>query len=152
MATTLILACGNSLRADDGAALVLANWLRERWCDPETEIRSQQQWTSELAETISRAELVIFVDASASVAAGEVACVALGPIYESRASLTHQTSPVTLLALAQQLYGKSPIRAYLVTIGGASFRMHEGLSVVVQRAIPSAVDCIRALISVVTIP
>lgn len=152
MARTLILACGNSLRGDDGAALLLANWLRESGCDPETQICSQQQWTPELAEPISHAELVIFVDASASIPAGDVACVPLRPIYKSRESLTHQTSPATLLALAEQLYGKSPGRAYLVTIGGASFRMHEGLSVVVRRAIPRAVDQIRALLSGVTVP
>jgi len=152
MGGRLILACGNPLRADDGAALVLANWLRETPREPETQIYSQPQWTPELAEPISQADLVIFVDASASLPAGEVACVPLQPIYKSSASLTHQTTPALLLALAEQLYEKCPAQAYLVTIGCASFRMRRGLSVTVQRAIPRAVDQVRALLSGVTVP
>jgi hypothetical protein len=37
------------------------------FCDGETEVHSQQQWLPEMAETISKADLVIFVDASREI-------------------------------------------------------------------------------------
>ncbi len=145
MNRTLLLACGNSLRGDDGVAPYLAECLREGALA--AQIHSARQWTPELAEPISRAELVIFLDASASLPPGEIACVAVRPIYKSPSSLTHQTSPASLLALADELYGKVPARAYLLTIGGASFGMREGLSADVQRAVPRAMERIRTLLA-----
>jgi hydrogenase maturation protease len=152
MNRALVLACGNALRGDDAVALHIARCLRDGVCDPDTQIHSHQQWTPELAEPISKAQLVIFVDASASVAPGEIACQRLRPIYKSPASLTHQTSPVTLLSLAEQLYGTHPACAYLLTVGGASFQLTEGLSEPVRRAIPRAIERIKALLSGVTLP
>jgi hydrogenase maturation protease len=145
MSRTLLLACGNSLRGDDGVAPCVADCLRES--DLATQIHSALQWTPELAEPISQAELVIFVDASASLQPGEIACMAVRPIYKSPSSLTHQTSPASLLALAEELYGKVPARAYLLTIGGASFEMGEGLSADVRRAVPRATERIRTLLA-----
>jgi hydrogenase maturation protease len=152
MNRALVLACGNALRGDDGVAMHIASCLRNGLCDPDTYIHSEHQWTPELAEPISKAELVIFLDASASVEPGRIACQALQPIYKSSGSLTHQTSPATLLALAETLYGAYPARAYLLTVGGASFEMAEGLSEPVRRAIPQAIERIKALLSGVTLP
>ena len=63
MIRALILTCSNSSRGDDGVGLQIAHSLAIGICDPDTEFYSQQQWTPELAEAISRADLVIFVDA-----------------------------------------------------------------------------------------
>lgn len=70
MSHTIILACGNPLRGDDGIALHIACRLQDGYCDPKTEIRCAQQWTPELAERISKADLAIFVDESATAHAG----------------------------------------------------------------------------------
>jgi len=147
----LVLACGNSLRGDDGVAPHIANCLGNGLCDPETRIHSDPQWTPELAEPISKAELVIFVDSSASLTPGEIACRQLQPIASSPASLTHQTSPESLLSLAEELYSTRPTRAYLLTIGGASFELTEGLSEPVRQAIPRVIERIKALLSSVTL-
>jgi hydrogenase maturation protease len=140
------------LRGDDGVAVHIANCLKNGLCDPETQVHSEQQWAPELAEPISQAQLVIFLDASAGAAPGDIVCRHLRPIYRSPASLTHHTSPATLLALADQLYRRIPGRAYLITIGGASFELKEGLSDSVRHAIPRAIERIKALISGVTLP
>jgi hydrogenase maturation protease len=150
MNRALVLACGNVLRGDDGVAVHIANCLRNGICDPETQIHSEQQWTPELAEPISEAKLVIFLDASSSASPGEIVCQRLRPIYKSPASLTHHISPATLLALADELYRRSPERAYLITVGGASFEMKEGLSDPVSHAIPHAIERVKALLSGVT--
>ena len=152
MSRALVLACGNSLRGDDGAALQIVRELQEGGCDPETQIHLEHQWTPELAEPISDADVVIFVDMSTAVAPGEIACQRLKPIYKSPASLSHQTTPASLLALAEELYKAHPARAFLVTIGGASFALTEELSPPVQKAISRAVESIKALLSGVTLP
>lgn len=152
MNRALVLACGNCLCGDDGVALHIASCLRNGICDAETQVHSDQQWTPELAERISKVDLVIFLDASTSIAPGEIACQRLQPIYRASSSLTHQTSPATLLSLADELYGTHPVRAYLITVGGASFELTEGLSEPVRRAIPRAIERVKALLSGVTLP
>lgn len=152
MIRALVLARGNPQRGDDAAGLEVANGLRSGLCDPATEVFSHQQWMPELAEQISKAELVIFVDASADLPPGTIACQKLQPAPHSPRSITHQTSPESLLRLARELYGQHPADAYLVTIGGASFELSEKLSDTVRHAIPHAVERIKALLSGVTVP
>ena len=147
MSRAIVLACGNALRGDDGLAPQIAGCLLKDLHDPEIQIRSDQQWTPELAEPISKAELVIFLDASASILTGEVACRRLRPAGNSATSITHQTSPSALLFLAQELYGSRPAHAYLITVGGASFELKEGLSEPVRRAIPDAIELIKSVLS-----
>src|SRR5580704_13017517 len=149
----LILTSGNSLRVDDGVGLQIAHSLAIGICDPETEIYSQQQWTPELAEAISRADLVIFVDASVAVAPGEVT---MQPVAADASvaysGMTHTCSPAGLLALAQVSYGRMPGRSYLITVGGQSFEHCDQLSGIVQRAVPVAIERIRALLAGVSSP
>lgn len=146
MSRVLVLACGNTLRGDDGVAPYIAKRLRSELSDPETEIRSDQQWAPELAELISQSEAVIFVDASASLPPGEIACQTLKASRGSAASLTHQTSPAVLLALAGELYGKYPARAFLLTIGGSSFELTEKLSEPVRVVVPEAIERIKEIL------
>ena len=152
MNQALVLACGNPQRGDDGVALQVVNCLRRGLCDPATEFHSQQQWTPELAEPISKAEIIIFVDAAIGMPPGSIVCRQLQPTASTPPGSTHHTSPESLLQLADELYGKHPVRAYLLTIAGASFEMEETLSEPVRRAIPRSVDRIKALLSGVTTP
>jgi hydrogenase maturation protease len=152
MNRALVLACGNPHRGDDAAGLEVANELRSGLCDPATEVLSYQQWMPELAKPISKAELVIFVDASEDLSPGTIACHRLQPTPHSPRSITHRTSPESLLWLAKELYGELPGNAYLVTVGGAAFDLSEKLSDPVRHAIPHAVERIKALLSGVTVP
>jgi hydrogenase maturation protease len=148
MIKALVLACGNSLRGDDGVALQVVNDLQKTGCDPATEFRWPQQWTPELAEPISKAEVVVFVDAALDAPAGSIACTHLLPNRSTSLGGTHHSSPESLLLLAEELYGKRPLRAYLVTVAGAAFELEENLSDPVRSAIPGAVERIKALLSV----
>jgi hypothetical protein len=51
------------------------------------------------------------------------------------------------LLLAEALYGKSPARAYFITIMGDSFELDETLSDPVRDAIPRSGERIKALLS-----
>jgi hydrogenase maturation protease len=99
----LVLACGNPLRGDDGIAVVLARYFRAEFCEPETDIRSSQQWTPELAEPISQSDIVLFVDASAMLPPGKIQFKIVEPVQEFSASMTHTIGPEALLVLSVQL-------------------------------------------------
>jgi hydrogenase maturation protease len=152
MTQSIILACGNPLRGDDGVALQIASCLQEGYTEPDIETYCVQQWTPELAESISKADLAIFVDASTSIPAGKMR---LEEVYASAGhagTTTHSLSPGELLVLARELYQRAPARAYLLTVGGESFEHGHQLSDVVRQAIPAACNEIRALLSGVSLP
>ena len=152
MIRALILACGNSLRGDDAAALHVARELRSGLCEPETKIHSSTQWTPELAESISEADVVIFVDASAILPPGAVQTRKLSPSPDAPGSFSHRSSPAGLLALAKRLYEAIPSRAFLITIGAKSFELSEELSDPVRLAIPEAMERVKAILSGVSLP
>jgi hydrogenase maturation protease len=152
MIRALILACGNSLRGDDAAALHVARELRSGLCEPETAIHSSTQWTPELAETISEVDVVIFVDASAVLPPGAVQIRKVSPIPDAPGSFSHRSSPSGLLALAKRLYAVIPSSAFLITIGAQSFELSEKLSEPVRLAIPEVIDRIKAILSGISLP
>jgi len=152
MTQSIILACGNPLRGDDGAALRVVCGLQEGYTDPETEICCAQQWTPDLAESISKSQLAIFVDASAAIPPGAIRLVALSGRREPPGLTTHSLSPERLLELSLELFQKVPERAFLLTIGGASFEHGDQLSDSVQKAVPAACNQLKALLSGVTLP
>lgn len=147
MSKALVLACGNILRGDDGVALHVLNYLRKALRKNSAEFLFQQQWTPELAEPISQAQTVIFVDAGIGTTPGSVAYRQLQPGASQSCAHTHLTSVESLLLVAKELYGAHPERAYLVTIAGASFELEETLSDPVRRVIPCAAQRIMALLS-----
>lgn len=100
------------------------------------DVQSVHQLTPDLAEPISQAGRVIFIDAGVGDIPGEVRIFPL----ELDGSLhgTHQTSPQALLALADALYGRCP-PAHMVTITGENFELSESLSPVVAGAVAIAV-------------
>jgi hydrogenase maturation protease len=131
---TLVIGYGNSLRGDDGAGPFVARQLGAG-------ALACHQLTPELAEPISRAQQVIFVDAHAGVPAGQIAIQRVQP----RASAAlHRFDPETLLFWSQQLYGRAP-EALLIGIGAESFDLGESLSPAGKRAARKAVRTIRKL-------
>ena len=148
----LVLACGNPLRGDDAVALNVAESLMRGICDGETEIHIEHQWLPEMAEMISESNVVIFVDASREIPAGAVCTRLLAPADSSKEALTHSVSPERLLALARDLYHSLPQEAYLVSVGGKSFELSSRLSEPVRRAIPLALNHLKAILSGVSVP
>jgi hydrogenase maturation protease len=142
----IVLACGNSLRSDDGVGLRIAEELRNELGDSQAEISCSHQWTPELAEKISKVDVAVFVDASATLAPGQVQVRNIAPGSEKMGATTHSINPERLLALAQSLYSSVPERAYLLTIGGESFDPGEELSPLVCAAIPVATARIKSLL------
>ena len=138
-ARCLILACGNTLREDDGVGPFLAQWAEERWRDdPRVRVLCGQQWTPEMVEDVAHAESVIFVDCATDCEPGLVRAVPAEPAPDISKIGTHQLEAAQILALSKQLYGKMPRSSLLLTLCAASLELREGFSDAVQNALPDA--------------
>jgi Ni,Fe-hydrogenase maturation factor len=100
---------------------------------------------------ISQSDIVLFVDASATLPPGKIQFKIVEPAQEFSSSMTHTISPEALLALSVQLYSRTPECAYFLTIGGESFGHPDHLSEPVRSAIPVALDLIKAALSGVSL-
>ena len=141
----LIIGYGNPLRGDDGVGWRVAEAARAALPEGAATVLTVHQLTPELAEPISRAGRVVFVDAAAAGEPGTVNCFALEEAGKLPALQgTHQTTPDALLAMAGELFGRRP-PATMVTIVGESFEVSEALTPVVVAAVPEAVKYIVAL-------
>ena len=135
----LILACGNTLRSDDGIGPWLAQWAEEQFReDPTIRVLSRQQWTPDLAEDIAQAESVVFIDCSIESPPGSVRVLVVAPTASTEGLATHHQGAPELLAMARDLYNSLPAKAALLTIGAGSTELGETFSKPVLDAIPAA--------------
>jgi len=138
-ARCLILACGNTLRSDDGVGPWLAEWAEDRFrSDPEVLVLARQQWTPDLAEDIAHANSVLFIDCSVDSTPGSVEIAAVEPAASPQGFATHHQGAPQLLALARELYGSLPANAQLLTIGAGATELGEVFSDAVIDALPEA--------------
>jgi hydrogenase maturation protease len=143
----LILACGNTLRRDDGAGLWLAEWAENRFrSEKSVRVLTRQQWTPELAEEIARAESVLFIDCSAQSAPGVVDLVSVQPAASIDGLATHHLGAAQLLALGRDFYDSLYCDARLLTIGAGSMELGEEFSDPVKAALPEACRLLEATV------
>lgn len=143
----LLLACGNTLRGDDGVGHWLAHWAAERFSSTSgLRVIANMQWTPELAEDLAHAETAIFIDATAASAPGAVQILPVVPAAESLALSTHHLDAPALLALSRKLYASHPRDALVLTVGLASTELAETFSPVVQQALPRACELLEGAV------
>jgi hydrogenase maturation protease len=138
-ARCLILACGNTLRGDDGVGPWLAECAERRFrAEAGVLVLSAQQWTPELAEDVARAQSVLFIDCSVDSPPGLVTLTPVEPAASAQGLATHHQSAAELLALGRELYASLPRYAQLLTIGAGSTELGETFSDAVTAALPGA--------------
>lgn len=149
MEGVLVVGYGNGLRSDDGVGRVVAERLAD---DPRlagATVLSLHQLTPELAIDISRASLVVLIDAALGGRPGEVTVGRLTAADASApspaASFTHHLDPASLVALATGLFGGEP-RVHLVTIAAATMGVGDQLSPAVTAALPRAIQTVVDLV------
>jgi hydrogenase maturation protease len=141
--SVLVVAWGNPLREDDAVAWHVLEGLRSlqpRPSLPPLKLRHAHQLAPEMAECVSQARGVVFIDARRDGQPGEVRCEEITPAAGSN-PLAHSLSPQALLLFAEQLYGRAP-QAVVLSIAGERFGMGEELSPVVRRALPRAIRAV----------
>jgi hydrogenase maturation protease len=155
------LACGNSLRRDDGVGLKIAEAAEHLFPASRLRIVAAQQFLPEMAAELAETELAIFVDACA---AGEPGAIRVVPVAAERESPdhpiepiagspgapaweTHRLDPPTLLAMAQSLCGHAPAHAFALTIGAGCFAYGEEISGPLRQAVPRALRLLTNLVA-----
>jgi len=124
MAGLLVIGYGNTLRRDDGVGPRVAEAVGAMNL-PGVHTLICQQLSPELADPVSRAGAVVFVDAAVD-AARAVQWRKLEP-GESSQLMAHAADPRTLLALARDVFGHCPA-AWWLTIPAAATGFGEALS------------------------
>ena len=151
----LIIACGNSLRCDDGAGLVLAEKLALALERDGHEVRLMcvHQLAPELAFDMAKEDVatVLFVDTAIAALEGEPR-LRLQPLpttsaqlASTQSALAHHLTPQALLLYAGALYGRVP-PALLVTIPGRNFEHGTAFSPTVQVALQQTESMVRQLV------
>ena len=145
----LIMACGNSLRRDDGAGLLLAEKLEELYLARQLKVHriAVQQLTPELSEIISddAVSKIVFVDTRVVKTGSRKQAIQIQQLPNGNASPScgHHLDPLALMIYACRLFGKRP-PAWKVSVPGVDFGHGEGLSEISRRAIVEVQDSVAA--------
>jgi hydrogenase maturation protease len=141
----LLIGYGSALHEDDRFGRLVAERVRTAIDSGLADVLMATQLLPEMAEPIAGARGVIFVDAAADIPPGDLVCRRLavpdGSNSGSAPAFSHQCTPATLLASAQELYGRSPA-GWLCLVGGERFGLGETLSPRVEQAVGPAVTWI----------
>jgi hydrogenase maturation protease len=141
--TTLILGYGNQSRRDDGVGWFVLEQLAALGL-PGVELETSHQLEVEAAETISRFDAVIFVDAAIPEAPEPVQRSVVTPNFQSHA-VAHYLTPADVLSLCKTLYDREP-RAILFSIRGRDFNFGTTLSPEVEQAAREVVKQISEIL------
>jgi hydrogenase maturation protease len=104
VSSILVIGYGNELRRDDALGPKVAGILESRR-RPGLRVIICHQLTPELADPISSADAVIFIDAAVGTTEVRVQPLKAGSFPKPSG---HTSDPRTLLGLAQALFGRSP--------------------------------------------
>jgi hydrogenase maturation protease len=135
----LVIGYGNTLRRDDGVGPKVAEAVAALGL-PGVRTLACALLTPELAEAVSRARRVIFVDAAVD-APQEVQMRKLAPAASSQI-MAHAASPATLLALARDVFGHAP-EAWWLTIPITDLGIGEEFSVKAQCGFALAIEEVK---------
>lgn len=135
-APALLLACGNSLREDDGVGLLIAEAMEHFFPASRLHIVAAQQLTPEMAAELAATDLAIFVDACLGDDPGAIRVHAVVACADSVE--THLLEPPALLAMAGSLCGHTPAHAFALTVGAGHLGYGTQVGGPVRQAIPRA--------------
>ena len=144
-AGVLVVGYGNPLRGDDGIGWHAARLLATDPRLADARVLAQHQLVPELAVDVSRASLVVLVDAAAEGDPGSVRVRKVEPRPPAPATWSHHLDPQTLAGLAEALYGARPPMV-LVSVSAGSFAEGDGLSSALERALPEVVKVVAGLL------
>ena len=136
----LVIGYGNTLRGDDGVGPCVAEAVGQLHL-PGVRTLICPLLTPELADQISRAKKVIFVDAAVD-APNEVQWRQLEP-NETSQLMAHAADPRTMLALSRDVFGRVP-EAWWLTIPAVDLSFREDFSPEVKKGFAEAVEKIQA--------
>jgi hydrogenase maturation protease len=142
----LIVGYGNPLRGDDSVGWIAARKLGQKFTDdPRVEFLAVHQLTPELAGSISKIELAIFINAAEGPRPAHLSCTFVTPQPTPSQPTTDDFDPSRLLAVSRTAYGRCP-QAMLFTVTGQDFGHRETLTRPVERACDRLVDQVYRIV------
>jgi hydrogenase maturation protease len=132
----LVIGYGNTLRRDDGLGPRVADAVAALRL-PGVRGLACPLLTPELAEEVSEARTVLFVDAAVD-APRTVRMRKLSPAANSQV-MAHAANPATILALARDVFGHTP-EAWWLTIPAEDLGVGEGFSPLAQHGFRRALQ------------
>jgi hydrogenase maturation protease len=142
MPEILIIGYGNPLRGDDGIGWEAAERLRERIRDERVEIVTSHQLMPEMADPVSRARRVIFIDADCDNKEGEIVLRSVEPDRSTSELFSHELTPEVLLGVAGRLYGGCA-EGVLISVGAGRFECGAEFSEAVRTALPALLEQVQ---------
>jgi hydrogenase maturation protease len=138
----IVIGYGNPSRSDDGLGWHAAKRLSEESSSSQLEILTLHQLTPDLAEPLSRAARVVFIDASVEGEPATLRSRRVGPGGPPPSAFGHHLTPDTLIALSGVLYGRAP-EAFAFSVTGVSFDFGDTLSPGVEAVLPLMIEQVR---------
>ncbi len=139
----LVIGYGNTLRRDDGVGVEVAQTVASMNL-PGVNVITRHQLVPELAEPISKASAVIFVDADvAATRHPELRPIQAAPAGQAFA---HAANPRSLLALSRDVFGGNP-KAWSLAVPVADFSFGFGLSPRSEKGLRAAVKRIQRFVA-----
>jgi hydrogenase maturation protease len=132
----LVIGYGNELRSDDALGRKLASAIELLRLD-RVRVLSVHQLTPELAEPISQADAVVFLDAGVTEHAA-IQVERLFPVSGAGVG-SHLGDPKVLLSMALLLFGKAP-PGWWITVRAYDLGFGENLSPSAQAMMPQALE------------
>ncbi len=121
--STCIVGVGNTLRSDDSVGAYICHLLKKQ--NAPVTIITTHQLDIAMAETISKFDVVVFVDAA--VNEDEFSFQPLNDAVHQPQSSSHQINAAMLASLARQLFGAAT-QFYLCAVSATNFEMGSRLS------------------------
>lgn len=117
----LVIGFGSVLRGDDSFGPIVAEEIEKNYAiSSQVEVLIKQTLTPELADDVSKSNLVIFIDASKDGEPGTLIEERIQSDPLARVSMVHFLNPKALLNWTEQLYGKQ-VEAVILTVVGNDF-------------------------------
>jgi hydrogenase maturation protease len=145
-AGVLVVGYGNPLRGDDGIGWHTARLLASDARLAGAQILTRHQLVPELAEDVSRASLVVLVDAATDGDPGSLSVRPIRPRPATPATWSHHLGPEALAGLAEALYGAVPPMV-LVSVAAGSFAEGDGLSGALRQVLPEVVEVVAGVVT-----
>ena len=136
----LVVGYGSDTEGDGTVGLQIANRV-SAWKIPSLTSISTYRLTPDLVHNLAAVDYVFFV--SLCHRSNHAQTLQIEPIFASgNSSSTHLYTPITLLKLTQQLYGRSP-QAWLLQVPAGSTNRDQGLSSTAQKGLDRALRTIE---------
>ena len=134
----LVIGYGNTLRGDDGVGCCAAEQLALELPPASAQVLYGHQLLPEMAQAVSRAKLVIFIDADQQLPAGQVVRWSVGASEDTTQPFPHSLPPQGIVHLAHELFACAP-QAWVFSVGAADFDCGTNLSPKLQKVLPKLV-------------